>query len=128
GMSVLDVSVARLAGGIFAVARPGELVGDDDPAAGGAARREELPDGQLEAGLAARRRRQCGERGVDVAEVRWPENDLREEPGQRARLEAEGPPLAIDRRARDPAAPAVEVGHDVAGRRVRLQARDRKIG
>ena len=67
--------------------RPDDLVDDERPAAGGAAGRVQVADRDLEARLAARRGGHPLERGVEVADVRRPQDDLGEHPGQRARLE-----------------------------------------
>ena len=69
---------------------------------------------RLQAGLAARRGAHRLERGVEVAEVRRAEDELGEEPGQRARFEARPRALAVDRGAGDPAAAAGEIEDDVA--------------
>ena len=63
---------------------PGQLVEVDRPLAGRAAARVAIGDGRLEAGLAARGRGQRLDRGVEVAQVGRPEDDLREQPVERA--------------------------------------------
>ncbi len=95
--------------------RPDDLVERQRPAAGRAARRERLTDGDLQAGLAVRRRAHRLERGVEVAEVRRPQDELREEPGQGRRFEADRAALAVDRGAPDPAPSPGKVEDDVAG-------------
>ena len=102
------------------VDRPDDLVGDEHPVARRAARREQVADRDLEARIAARRGGQPLERGVEMADVGRPQDDLGEHPGQRARLEGDGPALAVDGRPGDPAAAAEQVGHDVAGAAVEL--------
>jgi len=105
----------RVGVGSFA-GRPAELVDGDIPATGRAFRREQLADRELQARFAARRGRERRERGIEVAQVGRPEDELRQEARERADLEAKAPPLAIDRSASHPAASAVEVGDDVARR------------
>ena len=113
-----------LAGGRF----PDELVGDDRPAARWAVRREQVADEQLQARLAAWCGRDRLERGVEVADVRRPEDDLCHEPRQRARLERDGAALPVHGGTGDPAAAAVEVDDDVTGRRERLDVRSEELG
>src|SRR6185436_11886151 len=96
---------------------PFELVDRQRPAARDALRREHVVDREAQAGLAVWRGAEGGERSVEVAEIGRPKDDLGEEPGQRAGLEREAASLPVDGGAGDPAAAAVEVGHDVAGRR-----------
>ena len=102
---------------------PLDLVDGQGPAAGAAGRREQLGDREPEARLAVRRRRERRERRVEVAQVGRPEDQLGEEAGERAALEAECAALPIDRRPGDPAAAPVQVGDDVARLRARLEAR-----
>ena len=102
---------------------PDELVGDEHPLARRAAGREQVADRVLQARLAAGRRAHRLERRVEVAEVRRAQDELGEEPGQRARLDADRAALAVDRGVGDPAAAAVQVEHDVARPRVRLEPR-----
>ncbi len=94
-LTAADRAAVVLAGGsgidglaLVAVRRPGpdELVGGEHPLARRATRREQLADRDLEAGLATRRGGHRLEGGVEVAEVRRPQDELREEPGQRARF------------------------------------------
>ena len=80
-----------------------------------------------EARLAVRRRAASEEGGVEVAQVGRPQDELGKQPRQRARLEAERAALAIDRGAGDPTAAAVEVGHDVARLRVRLETGEQQV-
>ena len=103
------------------VDRPDDLVDDERPAAGRAARREQVADRDLEAGLAPRRGGHPLEGRVEMADVRRPQDDLGEHPGQRARFERDRPALAVDRGPGDPAAPPEQVGDDVA--RARCGAR-----
>ena len=58
-----------------------------------------------------------------MAQVRRTQDELGEQSGQRARFEADGTTLALERGVGDPAAPAVEVEDDVAGCGVRLDPR-----
>ena len=131
-LAAADRAAVVLAGwdgvGVFLVGRlspaPDELVGREHPLAGGTAGREQLADPDLEARLAARRSGHRLERRIKVAEVGWPEDELGEEPRQRARFEADRRPLAGNRGVGHPAAPAVEVEDDVARRGVGLDAGD----
>jgi len=100
---------------------PLDLVDRQRPPARHAPRREQVVDREPQAGLAVGRRAERRERGIEMPQVRRAEHDLGEQPGERAGLDGEGPALPIDGGTRDPAAPAVQVRHDVAGRRVRLQ-------
>ncbi len=60
-----------------------------EPIAGRAAARVAVGDGRLEAGLPARGRRERLDRGVEMAQVRRPQDDLGEEPVERGALEAD---------------------------------------
>ena len=84
-----DLAAARLE----ANSAPGDIVADLHGRGGWVARA--AVDRQLQAGLAPWRRREGGERRVDVPQVRWPEDDFGEEPGERARLQAEGAPCTL---------------------------------
>ena len=107
----------------LAITRPRELVGDEHPAAGRAPCREEITHRDLEARLAAWRRRHPLERCVEVAHVRRAEDDLRQHPGQRARFDRDRAALTVDRGTRHPAASTGQIRDDVSGSRVRLDAR-----
>ena len=93
-LAATDRAAIVLAGrdgvGIFLVRRlcpaPDELVGREHPFAGGTAGREQLADPDLEARLAARRSGHRLEGRVKVAEIGRPEDELGEEPRQRARI------------------------------------------
>ena len=100
----------RLVAGRF----PDDLLQGDRPAAGQATAGIALAEPDLEGRLLARRRRDRLEGGIEMTDVGRPEDDLGQQPGERARLEAGGPALAIDGGPGDPAAPAVEVDDDVA--------------
>ena len=63
-----------------------------------------------------------------MAQVGRSKDELGEEAGERAALEAERAALPIDRRPRDPAAAPVQVGDDVARLRARLQPRLEQVG
>ena len=104
-------------------ARPDELVRDEQSATRRAAGREQVADRVLQARLASGRGAHRLERRVEVAEVRRPQHELREESGQGARLDADRAPLAVDRGMGDPAAAPVQVQDDVTGPGVGLQAR-----
>jgi len=108
---------------LVAGCRPDDLVGDEHPLACRAASGEWLADGILEARLATGRGGHRLERGVEMAQVRWPQHQLREKAGERARFEAHGASLAADRGMGDPATPAMDVEDDVAGARVALDPR-----
>ena len=95
---------------------PGDLVEDDRALAGRAAARVAVGDRRLEARLAAGGRGERLDRGVEVAQVRRPEDDLGQEPVERRALEADPLALAVDRGARDPAAAPEQVEDDVARR------------
>jgi hypothetical protein len=58
-----------------------------------------------------------------VSEVRRAEHQLREQTGERARLDAHRAALAVDRGMGDPAAAAVQIEHDVARARVGFEPR-----
>ena len=105
------------------VDRPDDLVDDERPAARRAAGREHVADRDLEARFAARRGGQALERGVEMADVGRPQDDLGEHPVERARLERDGAALAVDGGPGDPAAAAEQVGDDVAGPGVRVDPR-----
>ena len=90
--------------------------------------REEVVDEQAQARLAVGRRAERRERRVEVAQVGRPQHDLGEQPRQRPGLEAEAPPLPIDRGPGDPAATSVQVGDDVARRGVRLEPGVDEVG
>ena len=100
---------------------PLELVGREVSTAGRAPGGEEIGDREAEAAVTVRRCPESGEGGIEVAQIGRAEHDLGEETGQRACLEAEPAALAIDRGSGDPPAAAVQVGDDVAGRRIGLQ-------
>ena len=57
-----------------------------------------------------------------MTDVRRTQHDLGEEPGERARFDGDGAALPVERGAGDPAAAAGEVGDDVAGAGVGLDA------
>jgi hypothetical protein len=61
---------------------PHQLLGGERAATGRAGRREALADPAAQAGGPERRRAHALERGVEVAQVRRPNDDVREEPGQ----------------------------------------------
>ena len=107
---------------------PDHLVERERPTAGCAAGRERLADGDLETGLAARRRTHRLERGVEMAKVRRAQDELGEEPGQRRGFEADRPTLPIDRGPADPAATTGEVKDDVAGLRMGLDPSSHEAG
>ena len=100
--------------------RPDDLVGDKRPAARGAARREEVADRGLQARFTPRGGCQALEGRVEMADVGRAQDYLGEHPRERARLERDRPPLAVDGETGDPAAPAEEIGHDVAGTRMEV--------
>ena len=100
--------------GLVAGRLPDDLLEGHRPAAGQAAAGVALAQPDLERGLLARRGGDRLEGGVEVADIGRPQDDLGQEAGQRARLEAGRPALAVDRRPGDPAAPAVQVDDDVA--------------
>lgn len=112
--------------------RPGELIGDEHPATGRAARREQVPDRHLEAGVPARRGGHPLERRVEVPDIGRAKDDLREHPGERARFERHRSSLAVQRGAGDPAAAAEQIDHDVARPGVKVdpggEARWRRCG
>ena len=105
------VGIARHVG-LRALGGPQDLVEDECPAARGAARRVQVAQGHLEAGLAARRGGHALERGVEMAHVGRSQDHLGEHPGewaglQRARRDAgdrrpHGPPSHHDRTGRRP--------------------------
>ncbi len=72
---------------VLVLDRPHDLVDNDQPGAGRATGSEQVADRNLEARVATRRRGHALEGGVEVADVRWPQDDLREHPRQRARFE-----------------------------------------
>ena len=102
------------------VGRPRELVGDEHPATGRAAGREQVADRHLEARLPARGGGHALERGVEVAHVRRPQHDLGEHPRQRRRFDRDRAALAIEGGPGHPAAAAGEIDDDVAGPGMRL--------
>ena len=102
------------------VDRPRDLVDDQGPATGRAARREHVTDRDLEAGCATRRGGHPLEGGVEVADVGRPQDDLSEHPGERRRFERDRQALPVDGGACHPPAPTEQVGDDVAGSRVRF--------
>ncbi len=102
---------------------PGHLVQDDGPVAGGAPAGVAIGDPLLEAGLAPRRGRQGLDGCIEVAQVRRPQDDLGEEPVERAGLQADGLALAVDGRPGHPAAAAERVQDDVTGCGAGVQAR-----
>ena len=110
------------------VDRPGDLVDDERPAAGRAAGREQVADRDLETRCAARRGGHPLERGVEVADVGRPEDDLGEHPRERVRLDRDRQALPVDGRPRDPAATAEQVGDDIAGSRVLFDPRGHHRG
>ena len=107
---------------------PDDLVEDDAPAARGAPAGVLLAEPDLERRLLARRGGDRLERGVEVADVGRPEDDLGQQPGERARLERGRPTLAVDRRARHPATAAVEIDHHVAEARMGLDPGGDELG
>src|SRR4029077_13119605 len=107
---------------------PQDLVDDERAAACRAARPEHLAERRLEAGFAARGGSQALERGVEMADVGWPEDDLGEHPIERARLERYRSALAGDGRPRDPATAPEQVRHDLTSARVRVDPRADKAG
>ena len=109
--------------------RPDELLRDEHPAAGRAAGRVQVAEGDLQAGFAARRGGHALERGVEVADIGRAQDDLGQHPGERVRLQADGPALLVESRAGDPATTAEQVRDDVTGPRVRLDpGRDEGLG
>ena len=94
---------------------PFELVDRETSPAARALRGEQLVDREPQAGLTERRCGQRRERGVEVAEVRRSEDDLGQEPAQRAQFEGERAALPIDRRPCDPPTSPEQVRDDVAG-------------
>ena len=127
-------AAVALARGVARVDVPDELVHDDRGAARRAARRVEAVE--LVAKAALERlgvRRDRRDRRVEMAEVGRTEHDLRHESRERGRLDRERPAEPVERRARDPPASAMELQHDVARHRARLdlaaqpwQRRDRR--
>ena len=103
--------------------RPRELIGDERPAACRAARRIQVTDRCLEARLRPWRCCHRLERRIQVADIRRSKHDLREHPGERARLEGHGSALTVDGGSGDPAATARQVDDHVAGARVELDLR-----
>jgi hypothetical protein len=108
--------------------RPLGLVDRAGAPARGTGRGKELRDGEAEAGVTVRRGRESGERRIEVTQVRRSKDEVREQSGERATLEAERASLSVDRGARDPAAAAVQVGDDVARLRACLEARLEQVG
>src|SRR4029079_7417287 len=107
---------------------PDDLVDDERSAARGAAGGEELADRDLQAGLSPRRGAHRLERRVEVAEIRRPQDELREQPGEGRRFEADGATLAVDRGAGNPTAAAGEVEDRVARLRIGLDPRSDERG
>ena len=105
------------------VGRPGDLVDDERAGAGRAARGVEIAERDLQAGLAPGRRRHPLERGVQVADVGRPQDDVREDPRQRARFERDRPALPVDGGTGHPPAAAEQVGDDVPGARMEVDPR-----
>ena len=101
---------------------PDDLIGDQHPTAGGAARREEIPDRDLEAGLPSRRSRETLEGGVEMPDVGRPQDDLREHPGQGAGLERDGAALTVHCRPGHPPATPEQIGDDLPRSRVQVDA------
>ena len=100
--------------------RPHELLGDEHPATGRTAGGVQVAERDLEARLSPRRGRHALERGVEVADIRRPQDDLRQHPRQRVRLETDRPALLVEGGTCHPTASAEQVGDDIAGARVRL--------
>ncbi len=118
-----------LALGHVAACFPDVLLDDCRTAARRAACREALLDQALELDLAARVGSYDRQAGVEVAQVRRAQDDLGEEPRERGRLAGVDPAQSADRAARDPAAAAVDVDHDVARRGAgRELGRDHVVG
>ena len=63
-----------------------------------------------------------------MAYVGRPEDDLGEHPVERARLERDRAPLAVDGGPGDPAAASEQIGHDLAGARVCIDPRADEAG
>ena len=107
---------------------PGELVGNQGPVAGRATRGKRSTHGELEARIATGRRAHGRERGVEMAKIGGPKDDLREQAGQRVRLERDGPALSINRRPRNPTTTGVEIEDHVPWTRSGLEVSNEDIG
>ena len=105
------------------VALPDQLVHDHVATARRTAGREEVAQRALEAAVATGRRRDHLEGGVEVADVRRPQNHFCQEAREGRGLEAAGAPLAVQRCPGDPAAAPEQVDDDVAGGRQGLDSR-----
>ncbi len=99
---------------------PDDLVEDHAATAGHAPAGVLLAEPDLEGGLLARGGGDRLERGVEVAHVRRPQDDLGQQPGERAGLERCRAPLPIHGCPGDPAAASMQVDDHVAEAGVRL--------
>jgi hypothetical protein len=63
-----------------------------------------------------------------MAEIGWPQDDLREQTGQWVRLERDGPTLTIDRRPGDPSTAGVEIEDHVPRGRSGLELSNDDVG
>ena len=108
--------------------QPGELVGDQGPVARRTARGKRSTDGELEARVASGRGAHGRERSVEMPKIGRPKDDLREETGQRVRLERDGPTLSINRRPGNPATSGVEIEDHVPWTGSGLEVRNDHVG
>ncbi len=108
---------------VVALLRPQELVRDQHPGTGRAARREQVADRHLEARLATGRGGHPLERGIEVADIGRTQDHLGEHPAERARFERDRSSLPVDGGSGHPTAAPEQVGDDITRPAVEVDPR-----